>query len=320
MASERAAAALPFETGTSTLRPVDVTSEGLPVAMRGYDRERVDRLLERVAEAYASALRQHKSQRERLRSLEADLAAAEGEAAASARSVAELMQSSLATGHPPPTREALHRLEVRLVRSESEREQALADLRVVSERAAELGRNLETLEDEQRVQAQAEAAQPAAADGAEGDAARLLIAATRAAEDVRSASRARALHTLTKARELSALVHAQTERERVALAEMQERRMQLEREAEEILAEAGRVDAELQVRRAQFQLEAEGILEGARAEAGRIVAATEGERQRVRELLAGALASLGVEAATPPESLVGDLSSLLYEKTHPAVT
>ena len=71
--------------GMSALRPDDVTSRGLPVVMRGYDREGVDRLLARVAEAYALTLRQSLSQRERLRSLEADLAAAEGEAAATRR-------------------------------------------------------------------------------------------------------------------------------------------------------------------------------------------------------------------------------------------
>jgi len=113
----------------------------------------------------------------------------------------------------------------------------------------------------------------------ERDAARLLVGAARAAEDVREASWARALHTLTKARDLSALLHAQTERERAALAEMQERRGQVEREAEAILVEAGRVEGEMQERRVQVEREAEAILAGARAEADRVVAVTEEERR-----------------------------------------
>src|SRR5215210_3913650 len=94
MASEQSAAARPFEVGVSMLRPEEVTSDGLPVALRGYDRGYVDRLLQRAAQAYGLTLTKNQSQRERLLALEADLAAAEGEAAASARAVAELMQKT----------------------------------------------------------------------------------------------------------------------------------------------------------------------------------------------------------------------------------
>ena len=181
------------------------------------------------------------------------------------------------------------------------------------------------------------------------EAARLLVASARAAEDVRVASRARALRTLTKAREFAARVHSQTERERAALAELQERRGQVEREAEEILAEVVRVEAEMEERRGRVEREADEILAQARDEAvrveavmeerrgrvereadeilarardeaDRIVAASVEERQRVRQLLTGALASLDSEAASAPESLVGDLSSRLHETKEPTVT
>jgi DivIVA domain-containing protein len=276
------------------MRPEDVTNHDLPLAMRGYDRERVDRLLARVAEAYTLTWRQSEALRERLRSLEAELAAAEGEARASAKSVAELMQRSpAAKDQPPQTREARDVLEVRLERSERAREQALADLRQMSEQASALGQRVEVLEDElTRPQPPAEVAQPAVADG---EAARLLVAATRAAEDVRDAARERALRTLTKARELSTLVQAQTERENLALAETQERREQVQREADEILARA-------------------------RAEADRVVVAIVEERHRVRELLAGALASLDAEGAASSEGLIADLEVRLHETTEPTVS
>lgn len=210
------------------------------------------------------------------------------------------------------------------------------------------------------------------------EAARLLVASARAADDVREAARAEALRTLREAREASALVEAQTERERVILAEITERRVQAERDAEELLAEAGRVEGEMQERRAAAEREAERILAEAMAEADRvlttadaehrvlvereaeavlaearadadrigaeleerrkkldaeaeeirvrgreadrIVAATETERLRVRELLAGAIASLEVDQqarAHHPESLAGDLASRLHGTTEP---
>jgi DivIVA domain-containing protein len=284
----------PFEVGMSTMRPEDVTNHDLPIAMRGYDRERVDRLLARLAEAYRLTWKQSEALRERLRSLETELAAAEADARASAKSVAELMQRSpAAKDQPPQTREARDVLEVRLERSERAREQAVADLRQMSERASALGQRVEVLEDEfTRPQPPSEVAQPAVTDA---EAARLLVAATRAAEDVRDAARARALRTLTKARELSALVHAQTERENVALAEILERREQVQREADEILA-------------------------AARAEADRLVAAIGEERHRVRDLLAGALASLDAEGAASSEGLIADLEFRLHGTTEPTAT
>lgn len=295
MSSEQSAKAAPFEPGVSALRPEDVTSDGLPVAMRGYDRERVDRLLARVAEAYALTWQQCQSLRERLRSLEAELDAAEGDARASARSVAELMQrSARAEDQLAQTRETRADLESLLELAESERKQALADLREESERASDLGRRLQAFEDGHRPPGQAEAKtlQPGAADG---EAARLLVAAARAAEDVRGASRGRALRTLTKARDRAMQLHAEAERERAALAELQERRDRVEHEADDILTRA-------------------------RAEAERVRASIEDERQRMRELLSGALASLDAEGAAPSESLVADLSSRLHETTEPSVT
>jgi DivIVA domain-containing protein len=343
----------------NTLDPAEVTNHGLPVAMRGYDKDRVDRHLARVADAYVLVLRRYTAQQDRLRSLEDELDAAVGEARASAKSVAELMQRSPTTkGQPAQTREPPDELEARLERSETGREQALADLREASERASDLGRRLEAFEDEQRQreQAVAEVAQPAVADG---EAATLLVVAARAAEDVRNASRERALRTLTKARERAMQFQVEADRERAALVEMQDRRTQLEREANEILAQArdgmereraalaemeerreqlereahetlaqARADAdreraalaEMEERREQLGHEADEILAQARADADRVVAAIEEERQRVRELLTGALTSLDVEAKAHPEGLVGDLSSRLQESTELNVT
>jgi len=272
----------------STLRPEDVTSHGLPVVMRGYDKERVDRLLARVAEAYALTWQQSQALRERLRSLEAELDAAEGDARASAKSVSELVQRS-ATAEDQLTQIGVARdeLGVRLERSESERKQAVGDLREMTERASDLGRRVEAFEDAQRRRGQngAEAPQAAVTDG---EATLLLVAAARAAEDVRAASRERALRTLTKARERAMQVSAEAERERAALAEVQERRERVEQEADEILA-------------------------GARAEAERVNASIDDERRRVRELLTGALAALDPGGSPQSGDLLVHLASRVRE-------
>lgn len=118
----------------------------------------------------------------------------------------------------------------------------------------------------------------------DGEAARLLVAAAHAAEDVREASHARALQTLTQARERAEQIDAETERRSAALAEMEERCRQAEHEAGEILAGA-RAEAESVVaaleegRRARVDREAEAILAGARVEAERVAAAIEEERR-----------------------------------------
>ena len=200
MASERSTASP--DPGLGVLKPEEVRNPDLPLAMRGYDRERVDRLLARVADSYSLVWEQSRALRERLRSLEAEVAAAQAEAEASARAVAELMQRS-SSGNGPPSSgvDALAALERRLERAGAERAQALADLQQMSERASELGERLAAIEDEQhaREQLQAATAESAVPDA---EAARLLLAAARAADDVRAASRARALRTLNKAREL----------------------------------------------------------------------------------------------------------------------
>ena len=188
--------------------------------------------------------------------------------------------------------------------------------------------------------------QPAPGAAADEEAPRLLLAAARAAEDVRVASRRRALHTLTKARERARKVDLNTEQEAAKLAELRESREQLEREREQILeeprAEAARIMAaavaaeqgaaeteraanELlararteaaaseQERREQADREAREILTRARAEAGRTLAAADEERSRVRNLLTGALASLdpvaSIEAADPAGTAVAASSA-----------
>lgn len=275
------------------LSPEDVTNHGLPVAIRGYDRERADRHLARVADAYGFALARASGLQERLRTLEDELNSALAEAQASARAVAELMQSAPATKAEQPSyaRSALDELEARLQHSEHEREQGLADLRAAWERASELGERLAALEAEEsrRLQLPAVEQQPPVTDA---EAAQLLVAAARAAEDVRTAARARALQTLLKARELAALVHADVERESAALAEIQQRRHEVEREANEIRA-------------------------GAQAEADRVAAELEGERNRVRGLLRGALSALDEAITAPQDDLIADLESRLHDTPEP---
>jgi len=283
MAPERPSAYTRFDLSKGTLSPEEVRHPDLPLALRGYDRERVDRLLARVADAYSLVWEQSQARQERLRSLEAELAAAKGEAEASARAVAELMQRSPTNGQLSQGVETLAALQSRLERAEAEREQALADLRQMSERASALAERMAALEDEQHAHPpQVEAADSSFTDD---EAARLLVAAARAADDVRDAARARALRTLKKARELSALVHAQTEREREELTEMEERRQQGKRETEEILArasaEADRLNVEMDERRRQGEHEAEQIGAQARAEADRLNVEMDERRRQV---------------------------------------
>jgi uncharacterized protein involved in type VI secretion and phage assembly len=127
------------------------------------------------------------------------------------------------------------------------------------------------------------------------EAARLLLAAVRTAEELRHSSRARALDTLMKARARAAAVDEATERERAVLAELQEQRREAEHAADQILA-AARAEAE------RVAVE--------RREAERLAAEIGDERSRVRTLLAGALSALELDG-TPSENLLADLSSRL---------
>jgi len=274
--------------------------------MRGYDRRRVEWLLLRASEAYAHVLRQRDALRERTRALEAEVAAAEGEARVSAASVAELVQrAATAEDELARARDARGELEGRLARVEGERAQAVADLQEATERVAELDARARAFEEAGGDRAGAVDEHPSPPvttsapprDGSDEEAARLLLAAVRAAEELRESSRARALGTLQKARERVASVDAEVERERSALAEMQERRREAERVANEMLAEA--------------RAEAERVATE-RREAERLAAEIGDERSRVRKFLAGALSALDPGSAQS-ESLLADLSSRLPE-------
>ncbi len=298
-------------TGTTelgTLRPEDFAADGLPVAMRGYDRRRVEWLLLRASEGYAHVLRQRDALRERTRSLEAEVAAAESEARVSAASVAELVQrASAAETEAARLREGrleVEELEERLLRVEREREQAVSDLRESAARVAELDARVQAFEEAgERAGAGDEEAAPSEAlpassrAGSDDEAGRLLLAAVRAADELRESSRARALGTLQRARERAASVDATVERERTAVAEMEERRREAERIANEMLAQA-RAEAE--------RVAAE------RREAERLAAEISDERSRVRQFLVGALSALD-PGGDLSESLLADLSSRLPE-------
>lgn len=323
---EAQTATSPAEPGVGVLRPEDVTKHDLPVVMRGYDRERTDRLLERISEAYLLACREGTALRERLGVLEKEFAAAQGEAEASSKSVAELIQrSSTAEDQLAQMRQGRDELSAKLEVAERDRKQAVTELHLVSERATALERRLDNLRQRQEGEA-ARTGRPAVV---EGEVATLLVAATRAAEDVREASRARALRTLLRARERAAQLRDAAELERAAVADMLERREQAEREANEMLAgleerrelaeqadrEANQLLADVERRRVQAEREANEILAAARGEAERLVTSVEDERHRVRELLAGALESLDAEIKTPSEGLVADLASRLQDTT-----
>ncbi len=71
-------------------------------------------------------------------------------------------------------------------------------------------------------------------------------------------------------------------------------------------------------RRAAAESEAAEIVAKARAEADQLVRLIEDQRHRVRELLAGTLASLDVEDGEPHENLMADLESRLHETTEPS--
>jgi DivIVA domain-containing protein len=299
------------------LRPEDVTRHDLPLAMRGYDREQVDRFLHRVSEAYLLTWRQALALRERLRTLEEELFHAESELSAGSKEVADLVQRcSTAEDELTQTRKLGSELSAKLERSEYERKEALLDVQVASERASDLEKQLQAYGNGQRRQdAEADADGPA-----DEGAATLLVAAVRAAEDVREASRGRALRTLVKARERAALLHGEAERERLALAEALERRERAEREANQ-LSEGIREEAERErlalaealERRELAEREAGEIVERARLEAERVVASVEEERLRMRELLSGALQSLDADSTPSTDGLVADLASRLSD-------
>ena len=159
---------------------------------------------------------------------------------------------------------------------------------------------------------------PSDAD-AETEAAILLVAAARAAEDVRIGSRQRAVRTLIKARERAALIQGAADREQEALAAAQEALAAAQHASD--LAQQDLAAA--QERREKAEAEAEEILAGARAQADRVVTSVEDERARMRELLSGALASLEAEVSThvdgadmtASEDLVSDLATRLQEST-----
>jgi chromosome segregation ATPase len=296
MSIDRSAAELTPNVGE--ISPGAVTSEGLPIVLRGYERERVDRLLSRVSEAYLHVWRQRDAMRERLASLESDLEAAEGEAKVSARSVADLVQRVSTAEHAlAESQTARDDLAKELQRVEAERKHAVAELRSTAERAADLGARAEALEEalrkrpqgaEMQVAPAAPAVAAAAPVGSEADAAHLLLVAARASDELRASAREQARKAMRKVRARAAVVSAETEREEAVLARLQERRSELEHQAEEVLAQA-------------------------HAEAERVAATVAQERDRVRQLLTGALASLDQGTAQPPEGLVAELSSRLRD-------
>lgn len=255
-----AAAALVPDLGA--LRPEDFAVVGVPTVIRGYERRRVEWLLLRASEAYAYVVRQRDAARDRIRSLEADAAAADGEARVSAASVAELTQR-LASAEEATRRavEAREKAEQRLLAVEAENDRTVSH------------------------------ADP------DTEAASILVAAVRTAEELRQSSRARALATLTRARQRAAALAEEVDREERALGEARNRRAEAERVARELLDQA--------------RAEAERVA-GERREAERLAAEIGDERRRVQALLAGALSALE-PAGGRAAGMLADLSSRLPE-------
>jgi chromosome segregation ATPase len=317
------------------MRPESITCEGLPIVMRGYDRERADRLLSRVAEAYGYLVLQRDSLRARISSVEAELAAAEEEARASARSVAELVHRCASVDSElSATRSVRDDLTQRLSRVEAERAQALAELQASAGRAEELERRAHTLEQALRDRLEAppelpgQASEPAWASrfaGSEAEAARLLLEATRASEQLRETAREQMRTALKKARERVALVEGEAEREQARVAEMKERARRAEDAAEKTVSQARAEVERMEARVAEMEEwtrraegEAEEILARAHAEAAGVASAVSEERDRVRLLLTGALASLDVSSqGASSGDLVADLAARLQESSAP---
>ncbi len=250
-APPRTGAAAPAVPDLGALRAEDFTVANVPTVMRGYERRRVEWLLLRASDAYAYVVRQRDTARERIRALEGEVAATESEARVSAASVAELVQQVAA--EQETARRAIaarDEAERRLASMEDEHRQALADLQVATDRAS---------------------------SDPDAEAASILVASVRAAEEIRRSSRARALATLARARERATAVAAEMEREQGALADARERRLDAERVAGELL-ERARAEAERVAMR--------------RSETERLAAEVGDERRRVQELLVGALSAL----------------------------
>ncbi len=130
---------------------------------------------------------------------------------------------------------------------------------------------------------------------------------------------------LKKARERVALVEGEAEREQARVAEMKERARRAEDAAEKMVSQA-RAEAErMRARVAEMEEwtrraegEAEEILARARAEAAGVASAVGQERDRVRLLLTGALASLDVSnQGASSGDLVADLAARLQESSSP---
>lgn len=238
------------------LRLEDVTAEDLPVNVRGFDRHAVERRLARVADSYSLLLRQRDELRERLELAEAQVAAAEGEARVSAREVAALTHRSAAADDAVTAAR----------RRVGELERALAEAR--------------RLPPEGRPQQQT---MP------EATAAELLLAARRAAEQVRASARQDARVALHKARARAEAISREADLQRRSLEQATARVAALAAQAERERQAA----EEARARREEAEREAGHVLERARTEAERAFAVLGEQRRRVQSMLGQALEALG---------------------------
>lgn len=316
MASHRADGQTVDTDPYGQLRPEDISSADLPVAMRGFERDAVKRKLRRVAESYATALRQRDRARIATEDANERAVAAEAEIHTSARNIAELTKRGSALESELANAQArITELDRALARAASEPKPAepSADPRELErarERIAELERALD--------EARAERVEPAIVEpvvDAESapqthqpeDAGELLVSALRTAEALRAAVREEVQRTLKKARERAAKLERQAGQERRALEEARGR-------AATLAADAERVGRELESARAerdQAERDAELVRERVRVEAEHTLASLQLQRQRVQTLLGDALAALD-EDTGDARDVIDDLAARLH--------
>jgi chromosome segregation protein len=277
------------------LRPEDVTTEDIPVAVRGYDRHSVDRRMGRIAESYERLLRQRDELRERVEADEARVVAAEDEAKVSARQVATLTQRGIVA------------------------EEQLAALR---RRVAELE---DALDAARRTPPAPEPSAPASLIP-EARAAELLLAAKGASEQLRRATREDARVVLRKARAKADAVAMEADRQQRAMREQEARIASLAARAEEqrraveaasarVMALSAEAERERQAadaaraRRDEAEQEARRMLDRARDEAERAIAALGEQKRRVRGMLGQALDALAGDDKS--SDVLADLSARL---------
>jgi len=331
----------PVKDGVAPMTVDDARDPFLPQALRGYDKHEVDRYIARVAEAYKVTLEKNRRLRDQVRTLQADLQAANLDAQASAKAVRELMDQTPAEN--AAAKQKLADLEQRYQEADRDRQRALGEVRELSEKlsAAEgraqsaLNRVFENDSTKQKIAELSSRYQQADRDrrlareqlremseklaAAE---ARALSAANRVSGSyVESdpASRDKAAQVLIAATVAAADIR-DASRSRALRTLTKARALSVRLRAQIEQEQADLRDAEQ--RRLEVERDVERMIISARAEANRTAAAVKEERERVQGLLRSALALLEGEDSSMRSDLVLDLGlrnpqSVMRRGAHP---